>query len=109
MTNERFYDEDYIINLTIDGTPFQNVEVKVTEPNKTIRNQIDRIVQVFDLPKSYNGGTPIQYLLGRMLKDRDEPEILDFEDEEGQPETLLNYDIKSGDRLCLISPPLYGC
>ena len=64
MANEEFFDdEEFIINLTIDGTSYEEVEVKVTDPNKTIRDQISSIVQVFDLPKMDGGGNPIQYLL----------------------------------------------
>ena len=42
------YGDDFIISLTIDGTSFEEVEVKVTDPNKTIRDQISSIVQVFE-------------------------------------------------------------
>ena len=49
MATEEMYEEDeFIINLTIDGTEYEDVEVKVTDPNKTIRNQIARIVSVFE-------------------------------------------------------------
>ena len=48
MATEEMYEEDeFIINLTIDGTEFEEVEVKVTDPNKTIRDQISSIVSVF--------------------------------------------------------------
>ena len=60
MATDEFYDDEFIINLTIDGTSYEEVEVKVTDPNKTIRDQISSIVQVFELPKIDNGGTPIQ-------------------------------------------------
>ena len=47
MTTEEIYEEDeFIINLTIDGTEFEEVEVKVTDPNKTIRDQISSIVSL---------------------------------------------------------------
>lgn len=36
-TEEMYEDDEFIINLTIDGTEFEEVEVKVTDPNKTIR------------------------------------------------------------------------
>lgn len=109
MANEDFYDdEEFIINLTIDGTSYEEVEVKVTDPNKTIRDQISSIVQVFDLPKMDNGGNPIQYLLGQMLEDSGEPEILDFEDEDGREQCLMDYNVQSGDHLHLISVPIAG-
>ena len=40
MATEEFYDDEFIINLTIDGTSYEEVEVKVTDPNKQIRDQI---------------------------------------------------------------------
>lgn len=108
MENEQFYDEDFIINLTIDGTSYEEVEVKVTDPTKTIRDQISSIVQVFELPKMDNGGNPIQYLMGQLMDDGDEPEILEFEDENGREQCLLDYNIQPGDHLHLISVPIAG-
>ena len=109
MANEEFYDdEEFIINLTIDGTEYEEVEVKVTDPNKTIRDQINSIVQVFELPKMDNGGNPIQYLLGQILDDGDQPEILEFEDEDGREQNLMDYNVQSGDNLHLISVPIAG-
>lgn len=109
MANEEFYDdEEFIITLTIDGTSYDEVEVKITDPNKTIRDQINSIVQVFELPKMDNGGNPIQYLLGQMLDDSEEPEILDFEDEDGREQCLMDYNVQPGDNLHLISVPIAG-
>ena len=67
MTDQEFYDDEFIVMLTIDGTSYDEIEVKVTDPNKTIRDQINSIVQVFELPKMDNGGNPIQYLLGKLM------------------------------------------
>lgn len=108
MENEEFYDDEFIINLTIDGTSYEEVEVKVSDPNKTIRDQIAGIVAVFELPKLDNGGNPIQYLLGQILDDGEEPEVLEFEDEDGREMALVDYDIMSGDHLHLISVPIAG-
>lgn len=109
MTNEKIYDEDeFIINLTIDGTEFEEVEVKVTDPTKTIRDQISSIVAVFDLPKLDNGGNPIQYLLGQIIEDGDDPIILEFEDEDGREQALVDYNIQPGDHLHLIAIPIAG-
>ena len=89
MANEEIYEDDeFIINLTIDGTSYEEVEVKVSDPNKTIRDQISSIVAVFELPKLDNGGNPIQYLLGQIMEDGEEPEILEFEDEDGRSHRL---------------------
>lgn len=108
MTTATFYDDEFIINLTIDGTEYDEVEVKVNDPNKTIRDQINSIVQVFELPKIDNGGNPIQYLLGQIVEDGDEPEILEFEDEYGREQALVDYNIQPGDHLHLISIPIAG-
>jgi len=109
MANEEIYEDDeFIINLTIDGTEFEEVEVKVTDPNKTIRDQIASIVAVFELPKIDNGGNPIQYLLGQIFEDGGEPEILEFEDEDGREQALIDYNIQPGDHLHLISQPIAG-
>lgn len=108
MANEEMYDGEFIINLTIDGTEFEEVEVKVTDPNKTIRDQIASIVSVFELPKIDNGGNPIQYLLGQIMEEGEEPEILEFEDEDGREQTIVDYNIQPGDHLHLISVPIAG-
>ena len=109
MATEEFYEEEeFIINLTIDGTEFEEVEVKVTDPNKTIRDQITSIVSVFELPKIDNGGNPIQYLLGQIMEEGEEPEILEFEDEDGREQALIDYNIQPGDHLHLISVPIAG-
>lgn len=108
MENEEFYDDEFIITLTIDGTAYEEVEVKVTDPSKTLRDQINSIVQVFELPKMDGGGTPIQYVLGRPTDDSDDPEILEFEDEDGREQCLMDYNIQPGDHLHLISIPIAG-
>lgn len=107
MENEEFYYEadEFIINLTIDETSY---EVKVTDVNKTIRDQINSIVQVFELPKLDGGGNPVQYLLGMTYEDGGEQQILEFEDEDGREQCLLDYNIQPGDNLQLISVPIAG-
>lgn len=107
MENE-MYNEDFIITLSIEGTEYEEVEVKVTDPNKTIRDQITSIVSVFELPKIDGGGNPMQYLLGQMADDSDEPEILEFEDKDGREMALIDYNIQPGDHLHLISVPIAG-
>lgn len=107
MTNE-FNKDDYIINLTIYGSSYEEVKVKVTDPHKTIREQIQSIINVFELPKKDCGGYQIPYLLGQIWNDSEELVILDFEDVEGNAQSLLDYDIKSGDHLVLFVPPYLG-
>ena len=109
MAREEFFEDEFIINLTIEGTAYEDVEVNMTNPNKTICEQIESIVRVFELPKSDSCGTPIQYLLGQMLEDDEEPTILDFKDEDGNEQSILDYGIKPGDCLRLLSVPAYAC
>lgn len=110
MAEERMYDgEDmFVIYLTIDGTEFEEVEVEVIDPNKTIRDQIASIVSVFELPKLDNGGHPLNYVLGQIMEDGDEPTILEFEDEDGREQAFVDYNIQPGDHLHLISIPIAG-
>lgn len=109
MTAEVISDNKFIINLTIDGTSFEGVEVIVPEPNKTLREQIDRIVSVFELPVMDTCGNPMQYLLGQIMGEAEEPVILEFEDEDGREQCLMDYNVQSGDYLHLISVPAYAC
>ena len=109
MTNEEIYDEEeFIINLTIDGTEYEEVEVKVTDPNKTIRDQIASIVSVFELPKIDNGGNPIEYHLFQVKEEGEEPERLEEEDDDRREMALIDYEIKPGDYLHLVSVPIAG-
>lgn len=107
MATEDLYDDELIIILTIDGTSYEEVEVKVTDPNKTIRDQIKSIVQVFELPKMDGGGNPIEYQLVRTTEDG-EGEILYPEDNERREQALVDYNVQSGDRLHLSSIPIAG-
>lgn len=108
MTDQEFYQEEFIVMLTIDGTAYDEIEVKVSDPNKTVREQIESIIQVFELPKMDNGGNPIQYLLGKLMEDDEEPAVLEFEDEDGREMALVDYDIQPMDHLHLISVPIAG-
>jgi len=109
MANEELYENDLMVNLTIEGTEYEGVEVRVTNPDKTIREQIESIIRVFELPKTDFCNHPIQYLLGRMLEDEEEPAILDFEDENERELSLRDYNVLSGECLHLISVPAYAC
>ena len=100
--------DNFIIYLTICGTEHEYVAVHIAEPDKCIRDQILSIVSVFELPKIDNGGNPIQYLLGQVMDEGGEPEILEFEDEDGREQTLVDYNIQSGDHLHLIAVPVAG-
>lgn len=107
-TNKIEYEDDFVISLTIDGTEYEDVEVKVTDLNKTIREQIKSIVSVFELSEIDNTGNPIPYLLGQIMVEGEEPKILEPKDEKGCEQTLIDYNIKPGDKLHLLAVPLYG-
>ncbi len=98
-------DGDFIIRLTIDGSEYEEVEIKIQDPLKPLREQVESIVNVFELPKMDGGGNPVQYLLGL---DDDEHTILDYEDEYGREQVLEDYNVLSGDLLHLISVPIAG-
>ncbi len=101
------YEDDYFIVLTIEGTEFDKVEVKVNDPDKSISETISSIVQVFNLPKMDGGNNPIEYRLGR-INDEGEAETLYPEDEDGLALTLNDYEIVAGDELQLVSIPIAG-
>lgn len=101
-------DDEFIIYLTIDGTSYEKIGVKVTDPNKTIYDQIHSIISVFNLPLKDNGGNRIHYLLGHIMKDGGEPVVLEFENADGQEQTLIDCNVQPGDHLHLISAPLCG-
>ena len=102
---EEFYEDEIIVNLTIGDASY---EVRITDPQKTIRDQINTIVQVFKLPKLDNGGNPIRYLLGQFMEGGEESKILDFEDENGCERCLIDYNIQSGDNFELVAVPIAG-
>ena len=87
---------ELIITLTIEYPKYDEIEIKITNPNKSIRATIDRIIDVFQLPKIDRFGSQIPYVLGI------------FEDENGNAMSLLDYDIKSGDHLVLSVVPYLG-
>lgn len=105
--NEEFYEDDFFINLTIDGMT-DELEVKVNDPSRPLSEQVRSILKVFDCPKVDAGGNPITYLLGLKREDEEEPDILELEDEDGNPLSLEDHNVQSGDHLSLISVPIAG-
>ena len=101
------YGEDFIINLSIEGSEFEEVEVKVEDPYRTIRDLISNIIREFNLPKMDNGGAPIVYRLGQMHPGKDAI-IFDFEDEDGYEMCLLDYNVQPGDHLELVREIIAG-
>ena len=95
------YEDDFIINLSIENTEFEEVEVKVEDPNRTIRDLINNIIREFDLPKMGEDGKPYSYFLGRPVGG-DNPEIFKFEDENGFELCLLDNNVLPGDHITLV-------
>ena len=108
MENEITYNDNFIVTLTIENTQYDDVEVEVSNPMSSIREQINRIVEVFKLPKMDNGGSPVTYLLGRAEEDDESPTILEFDDADGREQTLIDYNVQPGDHLYLIAKPIAG-
>lgn len=109
MENEQHNNGNpFLIKLTIENSQYEEVEVQITDPHRTITEQIKRIVDAFQLQKMDSSGTPIRYLLGQAKKDNPEPEIFDFLDDKGREKTLLDYNVKSGDTLRLVMEPNAG-
>lgn len=104
---ENYNDEEFIINLTIEGTEYEVVEVRVSDPYKSIREQIESIVAVFNLPKMDNGGRPLEYHLGQIIKDESEDKILEYT-KDGREQTFLDYNVQPGDSLHLFKIPIAG-
>lgn len=99
--------DELIISLTVEYPKREEVEVKIANPNKSIRAIIDKMIDVFQLPKIDRFGTQIPYVLG-VYEELDEHTVLDFEDENGNAQSLVDYDIKSGDHLVLFVVPYLG-
>ena len=102
------YGDDFIIILSIEGTEFEEVEVKVEDPYRTIRELINNIIKEFELPKMDNGGIPIEYLLGRPGDGDEDAFIFQFEDENGYEQNLLDYNVQPGDSLSLVRNIIAG-
>ena len=98
---------EFIISLTIEYPEYDKIDVKIINPNKSIRATIDKMIDVFQLPKIDRFGLQIPYVLG-IYEELEEPIILEFEDEVGNAMSLLDYDIKPGDHLVLFVVPYLG-
>lgn len=101
-------DDSLIIYLTIDGTSIENDEVTITNPSQPLSGLINRIINAFLLPTVSDEGAPIRYLIGHLTEENEPPEILELEDECGREQSLLDYNIQSGDQLYLITTPVPG-
>lgn len=93
--------DSLFVTLSIEGSQLGEVEVEITDPMRTISEQIKRIVETFELQKMDSRGNPITYLLGK-IEDSDSI-TFEFQDEQGHEQTLLDYNVKFGDKLFLIT------
>ena len=96
------YEDPLFVTLSIEGTQLEEVEVEITDPMRSISEQIKRIVETFELQKMDSNGNPITYCMGQEREDSD-PLIFDFQDEQGREQTLVDYNVKFGDKLFLIT------
>lgn len=108
MANKDYIGDTIYIHLSIEGTTIEGIQLSLDNPHLTIRELIEHIVQSYNLPTLDGGGNPIQYLLGQFENDSEEPDILDFEDENGQELTLTDHEIKLGANIHLIALPIAG-
>ncbi len=109
MENEQHNNSNpFLIKLNIQNSQYEEVEVQITDPNRTITEQIKRIVDAFQLQKMDSSGNPIEYFLGQSKEQNSEPKILDFFDNEGREQTLLDCGVKSGDMLVLVINAIPG-
>ena len=104
MANEEIYKDEFIINLTIDKTEYEEIEVKVTKPELPISEQIERIINVFGLLKTDGVGNALHYMFFKRINN-DEYERLEEDDENGRKLSLLDNNIQSGDTLVLVVAP----
>lgn len=107
MNNQQSNEGEFLITLTIDGTNYEEVEVKVSDMDKSLKEQINKIVEVFQLPKTNGSDMPVEYQLGR-TKEGEESEIFEREDEKGREKCLRDFNIKPGDHLHLFTDPIAG-
>lgn len=94
--------DDYIVSLSIEATDYEDVEVKVENPARCIRDLINSIIDKFELPTIDAGGNPLKYMLCKLNEGEDEPVIFEEQDENGCEMNLLDYNVQPSDRLVLV-------
>lgn len=92
--------------LTICGSEYEECHIKVENPNKSIRDQIQNIIDLLKLPSIGYGNQPIRYSFALLMEDCEDPLILKTKDENGRELSLLDYEVQPGDHLLLISYPI---
>ncbi len=96
-------DEEFYIVLSYQGNEY---EIDVTNPHDNIRLVIENLIEVLKLPKVDGGGNPATYFLGKM--DESGEEIILHSEVNRREQTLLDYDVNTGDRLILTMVPIAG-
>lgn len=94
------------IFISLDYEPEKVYEISIPV-NASIRYSVESVVSKLGLPKYDNGGNPIIYLLAMPSND-EEPDVLEFDDEDGKEQTLSDYNVHSGDKLYLMTLPIAG-
>lgn len=100
-------DDRFNILIDIEGSDISDQEITI-DPYLSIRELRDEVVKAFHLPRFDNWENPIQYLLGFPGQHEEDPEILDFEDEDGREQCIMDYAVQPGDRFILLSVPIAG-
>ena len=102
------YNNTFTILLDIDASGFKEYEYTIEDPTQTIREVRNNIVNDFNLPRVLTDEYPVEYLLGVDDPKGDDLSILDFEDEDGREQSLLDYNIQPGDLIHVIAVPIAG-
>lgn len=103
MTNEDTEkNESFFIILTIEGTNLKHIEFRVDNPQRPLIEQVNAIVQRYQLPSVDGDGIPIQYFWGQIVENDGKIEILNFENEDGREMVFEDYGIQSGSHLQLL-------
>ncbi len=95
-------EQGFYVVLSYQGNEY-NVEIE--NPNRPLRDLIINLVTRLELPHVDGGGNPATYYLGRSVQGQEE--ILQAR-VKGEEMTLMDYDVKSGDRITLTILPIAG-
>jgi len=83
----------------------KDTDVEIEDQTNSIQEIINKLVVALDLSRTDGAGNPASYHLGRLTDDFDEilPPFIN-----GKEQTLLDYNIKDGDKLSLTMIPIAG-
>lgn len=100
-------DKSIKLHIIVEGTDYGPLAISL-DSSTSIKEVICRIIDYYNLPEFDNGKNPIQYLLGQIMDEGGEPEVLESEDENGNEQVLEDYNIQDNSTLHLISIPIAG-